>query len=405
MSRASNEETPRMSTVRGRSFAVVKHTYYESPGLPETELVRWLSARSADAILYIRHPFPDASRIPPTTTVVDITDGGEDIRTLTAPHIPGPSVVRYAADVLLSVWYVLRAGRRFDLYVGADNLNAFAGIILRMLGRVRRVVFYVIDFTPERFANPLLNTIYRWINRFACHHADVIWNVSERMIEGREETGISRTRSAPQITVPLGCRFGIVRRRPTGEISPRDIAYFGDLREEHGPGLIIEALPVIAASEPEVHVHIIGDGPLRETLEARAIELGVAERVIFHGFVKSDEAAYRILTGCGLALATYPPTSGTYKTYSDPGKVKIYLAAGLPILITDVPPIARTIADRSAGVLVPYDPAGLSEAITALISDRARYDTLRENAVVLGSEFDWDAIWERTFAAMEEITG
>ena len=291
-------------TVRGGLFVVVKHTYFESPGLPETELVRWLGEQDAQAVRFIRHPFPDADRIPPHTTVVDFGPGGGEVRTITAPRIPGPPAVRYIADVALSIWYVMRAGRRFDLYVGADNLNTLAGIILRMMGRVRRVAFYVIDFTPDRFANPLLNAVYRLINRFAAFHADIIWNVSERMIAGREETGIGRARSAPQITVPLGCRFDAVPRRAVGEVSPRDVAYFGMLRDEHGPGLIIEALPALSERHPDVRVHIVGDGPLRNSLATRARELGVDGRLIFHDFDVSDDDAYRVLTSCGLPLAT-----------------------------------------------------------------------------------------------------
>ncbi len=387
--------------IEGRSFAVVRHTYFESPGLPEHELVRWLGEHDAAWVRYIRHPFPDADRIPPNTTVLDYGPGGVPAGERTAPRVPGPSPVRYAADVVFTLWYVLRGGKRYDLFIGADNLNAFAGILLRMLGRVRRVVFYVIDFTPRRFENPILDAIYRWINRFAAYHADVIWNVSERMIEGREDTGISRDRSAPQITVPLGCRFGDVPRKAAVAVSPADIAYFGSLRAEHGPGLIIEALPLLADLDPPVRAHIVGDGPLRGDLEARVRALGIGDRVVFHGFAATDAEAYDILTGCGLALATYPPGGDTYKTWADPGKVKMYLAAGLPVLITDVPPIARTIADREAGLIVPYDPAGLASAIRGLAVDRAWYDRIRANAIALAAAYDWDAIWERTFAAME----
>ena len=65
--------------------------------------------------------------------------------------------------------------------------------------------------------------------------------------------------------------------------------------------------------------------------------------------------------------------------------------------------IARTIAERSAGMIVPYDAGGLVEAIAGLIDDRQRYERLRENAVALAAEYDWNTIWKRTFAAMGSI--
>ena len=77
-----------------------------------------------------------------------------------------------------------------DLFVGIDNLNALAGIFLRKLGAVRRVAYYVIDYTPRRFANPLLNRLYHWIDRTCVRHADVIWNLSSRMHKVRARQGL-----------------------------------------------------------------------------------------------------------------------------------------------------------------------------------------------------------------------
>jgi glycosyltransferase involved in cell wall biosynthesis len=245
-----------------------------------------------------------------------------------------------------------------------------------------------------------MNSLYQRINKLACYHADIIWNVSPRMEEGREEIGIRRDRSAPQLTVPLGCSFSVIRRRSSLEAHPGEIVYFGSLRGEHGPGLIIEALPEILRRVPGVRVTFVGDGELRSVLERRAEELGVGDQVRFTGYVESGEEVYDILAASGLALATYPSGGDTYKTWSDPGKVKIYLASGLPILITDVPPIAREIEQRGAGIIVDEDPTVLAQAVADIVSDRESYVRMRENAIALGAEYDWDAIWKRTFDAM-----
>lgn len=388
-----------MADIDGKSFVIVKHTYFESPGTPEAELVRYLRGQ-AQAIFYIRNPFPDATAIPPNTTIVQYGPGGSITREITAPSAGRQPLLSYFKDVLFSVWYTLRSGGRYDLYVGADNLNTLAGLVLRMLGRVRKVAYYVIDFTPRRFPGRLMNAVYQAINRYCCYHADYIWNVSVRMIEGREAIGIRREKSALQLTVPLGCRFDDIPRLEYTDIAPHDIVYFGMLRAEHGPGLIIEALPQILERFPDARAVFAGDGELRSALETRAAELGVAKRVVFHGFVASDDEVYRILSRCGLALATYPP-GDTYKAWSDPGKVKIYLACGLPVLITDVPPVAREIHEREAGTVVPHDAVALVDTVAGVFGDPARHERMRQAAIGLAREYDWNAIWERTFAAMD----
>ena len=194
-----------------------------------------------------------------------------------------------------------------------------------------------------------------------------------------------------------------IHRKEISNIRPHDIVYFGALRNEHGPGLIIEALPAIAAEVPDVQVVFIGDGPLKNSLAARTDELNVTSHVHFTGFIESVEDVYEILTRCGLALATYLPDDTTYKLYSDPGKVKIYLACGLPVLITDVPPIAKTIHERGAGTIVEYSPSSLTETVIGIFADSGRYSRMREEAIVMASEFDWNSIWLRTFESMNVL--
>jgi len=388
-----------MFDVRGTRIAVVKHTYYDSGGTPDAELIRYLRGKAA-AILDILHPFPDAKTLPLNTRVVEYgSDGGESSR-WRAPLFRGHPVLFYIKDFVLTLYIVMKSGAIYDLYVGCDNLNAFSGLVLKLMGRVRRVAYYVIDFTPHRFENRVMNAVYQALNKLCCYHADVVWNVSERMIGGREEIGIRRDLSAQQITVPLGCDFGSIPRRDGSEVDPRNIVYFGTLRREHGPGLIIEALPRIVGEEPAVTVTFAGGGELREELERRADELGVSSHVRFTGFIESGEEIYRTLASAGLALATYPFSEGAYKSYSDPGKVKIYLACGLPVLITDVPHIAGEIGRAGAGRIVGDDPGSLADAVLDIVRDDDGYTAMRERAIELARKYDWDAIWERTFGEM-----
>ncbi|MHB9028914.1 MAG: glycosyltransferase [Candidatus Latescibacterota bacterium] len=391
-----------MSFLKNKSFVSVKHTYFESEGTPEAEMVRFLRGQ-ASSILYIRHPFPDAKQIPLNTTTVEYGPEGGIVRERIAPPVRGNALLFYLKDCILSVWYVLRSGRKYDLYAGSDNLNTLAGIILRTLGRVRRVAYYVIDFTPVRFPGRVMNGIYQAINKFCCYHADVIWNVSPAMIEGRESIGILREKSAPQLTVPLGCDSARIRGTESGERDPHAIVYFGALREEHGPGLILEALPAILIEFPDASAVFAGGGELQERLERRAAELGVSERVRFTGFIASDREIYRILKRCGLALATYPPDDNSYKRYCDPGKVKIYLACGLPVLITDVPAVARKIAERNAGRIVEHSPESLAGTIIDTFRRPGEHARMREQAQALADEYTWHAIWERTFTEMDRL--
>ncbi len=143
-----------------RTVVTVKHAYFESAGTPEAEMVRFLAGK-ADTVLSITHPFPDATLIPLSSTAVEYGPDGLIARTFTSPAMHGNDLLFYLKDCILSVWYVCRTGRVYDLYAGSDNLNTLAGIVLRWFGRVRRVAFYCHRFHPVRFKNRFMNAAYQ----------------------------------------------------------------------------------------------------------------------------------------------------------------------------------------------------------------------------------------------------
>ena len=126
-----------MYTVDGKSFISVKHCHFESAGTPEAELLAYLRGR-ASAILYMNHPFPDTTQMPLNTTVVSYGPDGERDGERTAPLVRGNALLFYLKDLIFTVYYVWKSGRVYDLYVGSDNLNTLSGLVLCMLGRVRR---------------------------------------------------------------------------------------------------------------------------------------------------------------------------------------------------------------------------------------------------------------------------
>ena len=59
----------------------------------------------------------------------------------------------------------------------------------------------------------------------------------------------------------------------------------GSLTQEKGYDVLLRALPTIASSHPEVELALIGDGPLKSSLQILANDLGIASRVQFAGVV------------------------------------------------------------------------------------------------------------------------
>ncbi len=132
---------------------------------------------------------------------------------------------------------------------------------------------------------------------------------------------------------------------------------------------------------------MVGEGPLRRALEAEAAARGLGERVRFPGS-RSDVPA--LLAAGDVAVLTS-------RSEGFPNAVLEAMAAGRPVVATDVGGTAEAVRPERTGLLVPPgDGEALAEALRRCADDpalrRRLGDAGRERA---RSEYGWDALTER----------
>ncbi|NTV51981.1 MAG: glycosyltransferase, partial [Candidatus Firestonebacteria bacterium] len=296
-------------------------------------------------------------------------------------------------------WLVWRWGwkllGRESVFIGINNLHATVGILLKWLGKGRTVVYYVIDYTPQRFPNPFINALYQRVARFASAHADMVWNLSERM---RTVHRRFKARESTSIMVPIGLdtqEFTVV---PEAEVIRHQWVVVSTLFESKGVQLAIAGLSFV----PEATLVIVGTGPYRAELDALAERLGVSARVKFLGLTGRKEL-YAALAHSRVALAPYLPDPANYSYYADPAKPKEYLACGVPTVITRVPWIAEVIEAEPMGFAIDYDAKQLADACRRLMDDNILWRHCRENALEFTRDLAWEIIFDRAFAELAEL--
>jgi glycosyltransferase involved in cell wall biosynthesis len=163
-----------------------------------------------------------------------------------------------------------------------------------------------------------------------------------------------RPRTATEVRVRLGFGRSLV------------IGFVGHIREWHGLDAVIALLarPALA----DAHLLIVGDGPVRPSLEELARRLGVSERVHFTGTM--PRASLPELTCC-IDIALQPDVT----PYASPLKLFEYMAAARAIVAPASPNIKEILEDGVDGVL--FDP-GSAEAMAGAIERLARDPALRE---------------------------
>lgn len=78
--------------------------------------------------------------------------------------------------------------------------------------------------------------------------------------------------------------------------SGRDLYAIGRMMYQKGFDRLLDAFALCLRQRPELHLHMVGDGPLREELQAQAVRLGIAHAVTWQGFTQQIGAVYQQAT-------------------------------------------------------------------------------------------------------------
>jgi glycosyltransferase involved in cell wall biosynthesis len=371
------------------SVVLVTHSF--TTGQPDL-LIDFLRKRVPD-LLVIRHPFSYAKDI---ASQIKFYKHGIKVKETKFYPLKIGEFSLYLKDFVLTLIIALRFRRKFSLYIGVDCLNAFVGILLRKVGYVEKVVLYTIDLPVKRFNNPILNVLYHKLDVYCAKRCDSIWDLSPRMEAVRAMFGWTPTKEVTTLVVPAV--FKNTMKCASSSINPQRMVFVGHLKESQGLQLVIEAFPEILEKVPSAKLVIIGTGPYEEKLRQMVQKIQLEGVIEFLGYIEDHREIEKTLCECGIGLAPYAPDLFGITTYADPMKPKIYMACGLPVIITNVPWVASQIGKKGAGLVIRYAKEDFIQAALKLMTNYEFYLNCRKRALELSSEFTPEAIFSKVFA-------
>ncbi|HEV2148862.1 MAG TPA: glycosyltransferase family 4 protein [Longimicrobiaceae bacterium] len=178
--------------------------------------------------------------------------------------------------------------------------------------------------------------------------------------------------------------FARVERR-----EQRYLLYYGrfDLFQK-GLDTLLQAYARISREHPEVELRVAGRGKDEDRVRELAEELGVGGCVHLRPGVERAEVL-ELFSG---ALALLMPS----RLEGLPMVPAEAMAAGVPVVATDVGAVAEVVDPPRGGLLVPPDdPAALADAVLGLLDHPARRAALAASARRSAERFSWDAVAER----------
>ena len=302
----------------------------------------------------------------------------------------------------LSVFdFALKGKEKFDLFIGLESINALAGIILRKLGRVNKVVYYVSDYSPSRYRINFINNLYLSLDRFAATHSDFVWDVSKAMLPARIKAGLNPKKAAPVIHVPNGLYPKQINYLPSSKIIPNSLVFVGTLGKINGPDVAIKALKIITKTIPDAKLHIYGDGePDISRIKNLTKKLNLTEKVIFHGFISDQVQLSKETKQYAIALAPYLAVHSSPRWWADATKIRLYLAAGLPVITTKVPPLGKEVEEAQAGIITKDTAEDTAKAIQKLLKDSPLRESMKKNAVAQAKGNTWKNTYSEALKKM-----
>ena len=306
----------------------------------------------------------------------------------------------YFFEFIVIILQVFLRNEKQDIFIGFDPLNSYAGLFLKKIGRVRRVILFTMDFTPKRFNNSLINFLYHYIEKVSVYNVDEVWDVSPRMAKGREKFLKISQNAYKRKIVQVGMWHDKIKIRKFSEIKKHQLLFLGTLFEKQGVQLVLEAMPDIIKQIPDFKFLILGGGEYENELKKIAKNPNLNKHVEFRGWISDRKLLDEIIGESACAAACYKPEKEklyNFSYYADPGKIKDYISAGLPIILTDVPYNAKDIDKKRCGILVKYNKEDIANAVVRLMKNEKILEEYRNNVLDYSKELNWNLIFDKAF--------
>ena len=297
-------------------------------------------------------------------------------------------------------WYIsIRAGGRVDVVHACNPPDLFwpIGLVNRALGGA--FVFDQHDVGPELAATKFGTTGPRaWLIRRLTLWLEAMSYRTARLVISPNESyrdiamGRGRRPAETVILVRNAPNLAPYRELSAG-ISPEAhrVGYVGVMGSQDGVDLLLQAWSLVCA-EPDVGdacLELVGDGEARPSLERMAGELGIADRVRFHRYLRPDRFI-PILAGCSVCVSPDPPTP--FNDVSTMVKVTDYLALGRGVVAFDLAE-TRRLAGAAVSIVTPPTPQALASRLLNLLRGPEEASRLCAASARRADEIglDWEA--------------
>ncbi len=284
--------------------------------------------------------------------------------------------------------------KKADIVLACDLYSLASARWLKIHGRVKHL-FYdareVYTELPTVVRKPLSKFVWRSLERKGLKATDIIIVTGPKDAQAICDVHHFLPRSVLVRNLPwLDKNIARDRKSLTKYGIPDNAkvaAYVGGLQRGRALQYIVEAIPNVK----DVHLLLIGEGPLRANLESQAQALNIIDRVHFAGLLAPDKAL-RVTAACDIGLALIEPVSKSYEL-ALPSKLFEYMMCGIPVISSNLSQVLELFAEEPWVTYAnPANPDGIAVAIVQALVNSSSAGSTRARALAFSEyHFEHDA--------------
>lgn len=209
---------------------------------------------------------------------------------------------------------------------------------------------------------------YRFAHRVLANSPSVgEWVVQQEGVPRERLVVIPNFVDDAAFQLPDESRLATLRQQLGVKQGDLTVGVVANLYPVKNQAMLIRATARLAAAWPALRVVLVGEGEERESLTALARMLGVSDRVLMPGRIAHEPALARMFDAAVL----------TSREEGFPNWVVEAMAAGRPVVATNVGGVPDAVVEGETGVLVPSgDDQRLADALDRLLRDPQLRDRL-----------------------------
>lgn len=278
----------------------------------------------------------------------------------------------------LRIFLRILFSRSYIIY--SNDLDTLPGCALGSIVRCKKLIYdshELFTEVPELIGRPIIKFIWRIQEKIFVKRAKAVITVSEGVANELKKRYNLKNIEVIR-NVPMRTSTEVFKdKQPT-------IIYQGALNIGRGIELAIEMMKQL----PCYKLLIIGTGDVEIKLRKQMLENNLFDRVQFLGQLPPENL--RLITPTAWLGLSLEEDMGLNYRYALPNKLFDYIAANVPVLVSDLPEMRKIIEEYEIGIVASSrNPIELANQIADLFDDKKRYESILNNVKKAAEQLNW----------------